>query len=273
MEHRKIAFIGAGNMSKSIIKGLLEHGYPPTLITASNPSSGKLLQLKEQYGINTTQDNLQALLVAEVIVLAVKPQLMEVVCAELALAKDLNNKLFISIAAGITVERLQQMLGANYALIRTMPNTPSALGKGMTGLFATQSISATDKDFAGDLMHQVGEITWLESEPMIDAVIAAAGSSPAYFFAFLEAMQTEAEHQGFDHKTARLLVQQAMLGAAAMVCDNPQLEISELRAQVTSKGGTTAKAVEQLQHGDLDALVAKAMRAAVRRAKEMSELF
>jgi pyrroline-5-carboxylate reductase len=273
MEHRRIAFIGAGNMSKSIISGLINNGYPPTHITASNPSTGKLVALKAEFAINTTQNNHQALEAADVIVLAVKPQLMEAVCADLAAANGLDNKLFISIAAGITVTRLQQMLGAKYALIRTMPNTPSALGKGMTGLYGDESIVQVDKDFASDLMQQVGEIAWVKTENMIDAVIAAAGSSPAYFFAFLEAMQTEAEHQGFDHQTARLLVQQAMLGAAAMVCDNPQLEISELRAQVTSKGGTTAKAVEQLHQGNLDALVAKAMRAAVIRAKEMSELF
>lgn len=273
MEHRKIAFIGAGNMSKSIISGLINNGYPPAHITASNPSTGKLDALKADFGINTTQNNQQALETAEVIVLAVKPQLMETVCADLAAAKGLKNKLFISIAAGITVARLQQMLGAKYALIRTMPNTPSSLGKGMTGLYGDETIEQADKDFAGELMQQVGEIAWVKSEDMMDGVIAAAGSSPAYFFTFLEAMQTEAEHQGFERQTARLLVQQAMLGAAAMVCDNPQLEISELRAQVTSKGGTTAKAVEQLQQGNLADLVAKAMRAAVSRAKEMSKLF
>jgi pyrroline-5-carboxylate reductase len=273
MEHRKIAFIGAGNMTKSIIKGLVKNGYPASDITASNPSPAKLAVLKDHYGINITQNNHQALQASDVIVLAVKPQLMEKVCADLATAKGMANKLFISIAAGITVARLQQMLGDSYPLIRTMPNTPSALGKGMTGLFADDNIVQADKDFAADLMHQVGEITWLKSEDMIDAVIAAAGSSPAYFFAFLEAIQPEAEHLGFEHQTARLLVQQAMLGAAAMVCDNPHLEISELRAQVTSKGGATAKAIEQLQQGNLDTLVAKAMRATVSRAKEMSELF
>lgn len=273
MEHRKIAFIGAGNMTKSIIGGLVNFGYPAEYIFASNPSTAKLDVLKAEYGIHTTQNNQQALQAADVIVLAVKPQLMEQVCTHLAATKGLDNKLFISIAAGITVARLQQMLGAKYPLIRTMPNTPSSLGKGMTGLFAGEDIVQVDKDFASDLMLQVGEIAWLESEDMIDAVIAAAGSSPAYFFAFLEAMQTEAEHQGFEHQTARLLVQQAMLGAAAMVCDNPHLEISELRAQVTSKDGATAKAVEQLQLGNLDALVAKAMRATVSRAKEMSEQY
>ena len=273
MEHRKIAFIGAGNMSRSIISGLIKNSYPVELITASNPSMPKLASLNADFDINTTQDNHVALRNSEVIVLAVKPQLMEQVCAALVEGQVMENKLFISIAAGISSSRLHEMLGGNYPLIRTMPNTPSSLGKGMTGLYADEDISQADKDFAGNLMQQVGEIAWVESEKMIDSVIAAAGSSPAYFFTFLEAMQTEAELQGFDHKTSRLLVQQAMLGAAAMVCDNPDLELSELRAQVTSKGGTTAKAVEHLQENGLGDLVAKAMRAAVSRAQEMSKQF
>ena len=134
-------------------------------------------------------------------------------------------------------------------------------------------VDASFRVWGGDLMQKVGEISWVESENMLDSVIAAAGSSPAYFFAFLEAMQTEAERQGIDHQTARLLVQQAMRGAAEMVCHNPDLELSELRAQVTSKGGTTAKAVEHLQQHGLDQLVAQAMQAAVKRAQEMSKLF
>ena len=273
MEHRNIAFIGAGNMTRSIIAGLTKNDYPASCIFASNPSLPKLNALQSDYGIHITQDNQHAVQQAAVIVLAVKPQLMEQVCADLATYLNLEGKLFISIAAGINTLRLQQMLGGDYSLIRTMPNTPSSLGFGMTGLYAGEAISQADKNFAGDLMQKVGEITWVESENMLDGVIAAAGSSPAYFFAFLEAMQAEAERQGFDRQTARLLVQQAMRGAAEMVCHNPGLELSELRAQVTSKGGTTAKAVEHLQQNGLDHLVAQAMQAAVRRAQEMSQSF
>lgn len=273
MQHRKIAFIGAGNMSKSIISGLVKNGYPADLITASNPSLDKLLALQSAHNIKITQDNNQALKSADAVVLAVKPQLMEQVCGKLAESGGLNDKLFISIAAGIASNRLQAMLGGQYAMVRTMPNTPSALGKGMTGLFADKKVSQSDRQFAGDLMNQVGEIAWVEKESMIDSVIAAAGSSPAYFFLFLEAMQQEAQRQGFDHQTARLLVQQAMLGAAEMVCHNPQLELQELRTQVTSKGGTTAKAIESFQTQGLDKLVANAMQAAVARAEEMTKQF
>ncbi|MEP0356069.1 pyrroline-5-carboxylate reductase [Paraglaciecola sp.] len=273
MQHRKIAFIGAGNMTKSIIGGLIKNGYPADLIIASNPSVAKLDIIKAEYGIKTTQNNNQAVEFAQAIVLAVKPQLMEHVGGAFDKNIDLSGKLFISIAAGITTTRLKEMLGGDYAVIRTMPNTPSALTLGMTGLFADRKILAVDKDFAGNLLSQVGKIAWVEEEPMMDNVIAAAGSSPAYFFLFLEAMEKEAMATGFTKETARLLVQQAMLGAAEMVCHNPHLELSELRTQVTSKGGTTAKAVEAFQEQGLEQLVAKAMQAAVKRAQEMSIQF
>jgi pyrroline-5-carboxylate reductase len=273
MQHRKIAFIGAGNMTRSIISGLVNNAYPAHLITASNPSIGKLSALQADFAICVTQDNKEAVDVADVIVLAVKPQLMEQVCAKLAQQQELSGKVFVSIAAGIPTPRLQQMLGGSYPVIRTMPNTPSMLGKGMTGLFADATIDGVDKQYAADLMSQVGEIAWVEKESMIDGVIAAAGSSPAYFYLFLEAMQQEAELQGFDHATARLMVQQAMLGAAEMVCHNPHLEISELRTQVTSKGGTTAKAIESFQQQGIDKVVANAMRAAVERAEQMAKQF
>ena len=279
MQHRKISFIGAGNMTRSIISGLVANGYPADLIMASNPSTEKLEQLAADFSIRTSQSNFHAVEFAEVIVLAVKPQLMQPMCADLVQSAkqsdtaDLSDKLFVSIAAGINTERLNEMLGGNTKLVRTMPNTPSALGKGMTGLYAGADINQQDQDFAGNLMAQVGEIAWVKQESMIDSVIAAAGSSPAYFFLFLEAMQAEAERQGFDHQTARLLVQQSMLGAAEMVCHNPQLELSELRTQVTSKGGTTAKAIESFQSHGLDKVVASAMQAAVLRAQEMTKQF
>jgi pyrroline-5-carboxylate reductase len=243
------------------------------LITASNPSKVKLSALQADFGINVTQDNKEALQGSDVIVLAVKPHLMEQVCGALTQEQNLSEKLFVSIAAGVTTARLQQMLGGAFAIVRTMPNTPSALGKGMTGLFANIDVAKIDKQYATDLMNQVGKIAWVEKESMIDGVIAAAGSSPAYFFLFLEAMQKEAEQQGFDHSTARLMVQQAMLGAAEMVCHNPHLELSELRTQVTSKNGTTAKAIESFQQQGLEELVANAMQAAVKRAEQMAQQF
>ena len=270
MHYRTLAFIGAGNMTRAIISGLVKEGYPADKIVASNPSRPKLDALQSDFGIRVTQDNLDACEQAEAVVLAVKPQMMEAVGKQLQQC-ELADKLFISIAAGLTVARLQEMLGEPVTLVRTMPNTPSALGLGMTGLYAESSVAADDKGFSEYVMEKVGKTLWVDEESGIDGVIAAAGSSPAYFFLFLEAMQKEAQSQGFTAEQARTMVSQAMLGAAEMVCHNPDLEISQLRAQVTSKGGTTAQAIAYFEQQQLDDIVSGAMKAAVARAKEMSE--
>ncbi|MCP4863015.1 pyrroline-5-carboxylate reductase [Alteromonas alba] len=273
MQHRKLAFIGAGNMTRSIVAGLVASGYPKEAIIASNRSRPKLDALQEERGINVTQSNDEACQFADAIVLSVKPQMMADVCAAMQQNTDFAGKLFVSIAAGLPVARLQEMLGGEYPVVRVMPNTPSLLGKGMSGLYADDSVEQADRDYVADVMGAVGKTLWVEKEDDINGVIAAAGSSPAYFFLFLQAMQEECMAQGFSQADARVLVQQAMLGAAEMVCENPQLELSELRAQVTSKGGTTAAACNSLIDSDLQGIVAKAMQSAVARAEEMATLF
>lgn len=272
MEHKKITFIGAGNMARSIISGMIANGYPAELITATAPSQSTRDALAEKYAVNTDSDNAKAAQDADVIVMAVKPQLMADVAKGLQ-AIDYSDKLVISIAAGINAARFDEMFATKLNLVRVMPNTPSLIGKGMSGLFAPEHVSPQQRQFAGDLMSLVGEICWVEQESGINNVIAAAGSAPAYFFLFLEAMQKEAVAQGFDHQTARKLVQQAALGAAEMVVANPDTELSTLREQVTSKGGTTAEALKTFNENQLSDIVAKAMRAAVARAEEMEKLF
>ena len=206
--------------------------------------------------------------------LAVKPQLMaamlEALVAELG---SLAGKLLISIAAGIKVERLQEMAGGHSRIIRTMPNTPSLLGLGMTGLYAPTGIEQADRDFAEQMMQAVGKTLWVAQESGINGVIAAAGSAPAYFFLFMQGIAEEAEAMGFSPEQARLLVQQTALGAAAMVEQNPELSLQALREQVTSKGGTTAEAVKTFQEQGLKPLTSRAMQAAVTRAAEMETLF
>tara|TARA_Y100001956_G_C4128436_1_gene191821 strand:+ start:4980 stop:5798 length:819 start_codon:yes stop_codon:yes gene_type:complete len=272
MEQKKITFIGAGNMARSIIAGLVASGYPAKLITATDPNQEQRDFLANQYGINTEADNFTAAKEADAIVLAVKPQLMELVGGGLH-DVDFSHKLVISIAAGISAQRLDEMLGAKLNLVRVMPNTPALVSKGMSGLFAPQHVCEQDKQFAADLMGAVGKVCWVEHESGINNVIAAAGSAPAYFFLFMEAMQAEAIAQGFDADTARLLVQQSALGAAEMVVANPEIELSTLREQVTSKGGTTAEALRTFNEHQLSDIVAKAMQAAVARAEEMEALF
>jgi len=275
MQHKRtLAFIGAGNMSRSIIAGLIQAGYPAGRIIAANPSRPKLDELADQFGIRITQNNAEAAREADVIVLAVKPQLMaamlEALVAELG---SLAGKLLISIAAGIKVERLQEMAGGHARIIRTMPNTPSLLGLGMTGLYAPSGIEQADRDFAEQMMQAVGKTLWVAQESGINGVIAAAGSAPAYFFLFMQGIAEEAEAMGFSPEQARLLVQQTALGAAAMVEQNPELSLQALREQVTSKGGTTAEAVKTFQEQGLKPLTSRAMQAAVTRAAEMETLF
>ena len=272
MEHKNIAFIGAGNMVRSIVAGLVARGYPADKITATAPSETRRIPLEKDYGINTTSNNIEAATQADVVVLSVKPQMMEEVCKPLQQV-DFGNKLVISIAAGINAARFDEMLDSSLSLVRVMPNTPSLVGKGMSGLFANAKATENDKTFAAQLMQAVGKVTWVEQESGINNIIAAAGSAPAYFFLFMEAMQAEAIKQGFTPETARQLVQQSALGAAEMVVANPDTELSTLREQVTSKGGTTAEALRTFNENHLSEIVAKAMQAAVARAEEMEKLF
>ncbi len=272
MEQRTIAFIGAGNMAHAIIAGLVASGYDAKKIIATAPSEVRRKPLADKYGIRTTSDNLAAAQEADVVVMAVKPQLMEEVSKPLQ-AIDYSNKLVISIAAGISAVRFDQMFATELNLVRVMPNTPSLVNKGMSGLYASERVSQQDKDFTAQLMSAVGEVCWVEQESGINNVIAAAGSAPAYFFLFMQAMQEEAMTQGFDEQTSRRLVQQAALGAAEMVQANPDVSLAELREQVTSKGGTTAEAIRTFNENNLSDIVAKAMQAAVARAEEMEKLF
>ncbi|AUI87005.1 pyrroline-5-carboxylate reductase [Vibrio azureus] len=272
MENKKIAFIGAGNMVKAIVSGLITGGYPAQNITATAPSETRRLPLEHTFGIRTTSDNLAAASEADIVVLSVKPQMMAEVCKPLQ-AVNFDGKLVISIAAGISCSRLDDMLATKLNLVRVMPNTPSQLGLGMSGLYAPNRVSEQDKNFATQLMQAVGKVCWVEQESGINNVIAAAGSAPAYFFLFMEAMQAEAIAQGFDKDTARLLVEQSALGAASMVIENPNTELATLRENVTSKGGTTAEALRTFNEHQLSDIVAKAMQATVKRAEEMEQLF
>lgn len=274
MLHNKITFIGAGNMASSIISGLVKGGYPADLICASDPAQQSTQKLSQLYGIKGSQDNHESANWADVIVLAVKPQIMGVVCQALAEQEiDFSNKLMISIAAGISVQRLHALLGENTPVIRAMPNTPSLLQKGMTGLFASSQVTAENKKFSGDLLNSVGETVWVEEESMINAITAASGSAPAYFFMFMEAMQNKAMQLGFNESDARQLVLQTALGSAEMVKQNADISIATLRENVTSKGGTTAEGLRTLSEQGLTETVAKAMQAVVNRGEEMEKLF
>jgi pyrroline-5-carboxylate reductase len=273
MQYRKLCFIGAGNMAGAIVAGIVSKGYPAELVTVCAPSTTHRDALATRHGIISSADNIQAASEADVVVLAVKPQMMAAVCQELQQQVDFTGKLVLSIAAGVTVSRFYALLGDNLNIVRIMPNTPSLIGKGMSGLYAPQQVSQQDKDYSSQLMSAVGKVCWVSNEDGINHIIAAAGSAPAYFFLFMEAMQQEIERMGFSAEDARQLVQQTASGAAALVEASPDTPLSTLREQVTSKGGTTFAALGVFNQHQLPQIVAQAMQAAIARAQEMEKLF
>ena len=267
---KKVAFIGAGNMARAIIIGLVNSGVAAKNIIVANPSAEKRIQLANEFGVQQTSDNIAAASFADIIVLSVKPHFISDVCQQLSSNIDISNKLFISVAAGTTVAQIQQTLNCQAALVRVMPNTPSQLGLGMSGLFASPEVNAEQKAASDKLMSAVGKVIWLATEDKINDIIAVAGSAPAYFFLFMEAMEKHAQVLGFSAQESRMLVQQTALGAAQMVEHNNDA-ISTLRENVTSKGGTTFAALESFRASGLDEMVKKAMNAAITRAEEMAK--
>lgn len=270
MQYKKLAFIGTGNMAYAIIQGLLKSGYPANQIIACNKSNIERRVELQAVGIATNFTNREAVEQADVVVLAVKPQMMAEVCAEFA-EVDFREKWLISVAAGISVARLESLLPSAQQIIRTMPNTPALIGEGMTGLFAKKSVDSTACEFAQNLMSAVGRYFWVDSEEKLNHIIALTGSSPAYFFRFMEAMQQAAVKMGFSEQEARFLVQSAALGSARLVEANPETSLARLRENVTSKGGTTAKALEVFEQHNLAQTVEQAMQAAIARAEEMEK--
>ena len=267
----RIAFIGGGNMAASLIGGLRAQGLPASAICASDPGADRRTELHDVHGIDTFADNAQAVAGADVVVLAVKPQVMQTVCRDLAPHLQAS-QLIVSIAAGITCASLQQWLGADTprAIVRCMPNTPALLRQGVSGLFANAAVSDEQKRQAEQLLSAVGLALWLDREELIDAVTAVSGSGPAYFFLRIEAMTAAGEQLGLPRDTAAELTLHTALGAARMACES-DVEAAELRRRVTSPNGTTEAAIKAFQAGGLEALVQQAMDAAARRSAELAE--
>ncbi len=264
-----IGFIGSGHMASALIGGLIANGLPAQQIIASDPDPAKGQTLAEQYPIRVTQDNQAVVNTADLFVLAVKPQLMQQVVEPIRDTVQQRKPVVISIAAGIRTEALQTWLGGDIALVRCMPNTPAFLQAGATGLYATPQVSAGQKQLAESILASVGITCWLDHEADLDAVTAISGSGPAYFFLVLEAMEQAGKQFGLSAATARQLSAQTALGAARMVlegCGEP----AELRARVTSPGGTTERAIQSLQHDQLEEIMRRALITARDRAIELS---
>ncbi|MCX2980042.1 pyrroline-5-carboxylate reductase [Halieaceae bacterium IMCC14734] len=268
MNDLKIAFIGAGNMASSIIGGLLNQGMPAGNLCASDPYPEALQRLSETYGVSTSADNATAVADANVVILAVKPQIMPAVTRALAPSLQQHNPVVISIAAGITVSALQQQLGMTAAIVRCMPNTPALLQCGATAMFANEHTSQPQRNHAETILSAVGDAHWVRDENLLDAVTALSGSGPAYFFLFMEAMTAAGTSMGLKPELSRALTVQTALGAARMAAEG-DVELDELRRRVTSPGGTTAAALDSFAESDLRGVVASAMQAALNRSIEM----
>ena len=263
----QIAFIGGGNMASSIIGGLVNQGIESSSICVSDLSQERRLTLEEQFGVRTSQSNIHACENANVIVLAVKPQVLKTVCLELQ-SSITRNQLVISIAAGIDCAALSRWLKTD-TIVRTMPNTPALIGEGASGLYAFNGVDAQQKQLAEALLSTVGICVWVKEEAQIDVVTAVSGSGPAYFFLFIEAMTQSSIKLGLDKNTAQKLAIQTALGAGKLA-QQSDVSVEELRKQVTSPKGTTEKAVESFINNDLFFTVDKAMQACAHRATELA---
>ncbi len=263
-----VGFIGAGNMAKAIIVGMIDAKLPADHIMASNRSQPKLTQLAEQTGI-LIGDNKAVVEFADVLVLAVKPQMMFEVIEPLIADIIKRNSLVITIAAGLTTESYLVKLGSHTRLVRAMPNTPTLVKAGVTGLYCSPQVSDQDRAHVDQVFAPLGLVRWLDHESEIDDIIAIAGSSPAYFFLFLEAMQAEAESYGISPSDARQLVAQAGLGAMKLAAESTE-SFATLKQNVMSKGGTTEQAIFSFENSDIRGTVSKAMQACKQRAKEMA---
>ena len=268
--NKKISFIGGGNMAQALISGLIGCGMNPALITVSAPSA----ETREQYAkqqMHTVDASLEpkaAVIDADVVVLAVKPQMMQQVVSEFSDA--LEHQLVISVAAGLSTELLSEMLGGYSNIVRAMPNTPSKIQMGATGLYATSDITDQQKQLATAVMEASGLVMWVDSEEQMHAVTAVAGSAPAYVLYFIESMIDGAVALGLDREQASALAMQTVLGAATMAIgsdDSP----AELRRKVMSPKGTTQAAIESMQHNEIGRQIGEAMQACYDRSKALSE--
>lgn len=256
-------------MASSIIGGLLESGHPAQKISAADPFPASLDRLRELGPIALGGDNAQAAASADVVILAVKPQVMAEATNSIARVVRARRALVISIAAGITIASMQARLGPEAAIVRCMPNTPALLGCGASALFANAAVTDVQRGYAQDILSAVGISRWVPDELSLDAITALSGSGPAYFFLFMEAMIDAGVELGLDRETAGIMAMQTALGAARMALES-EVDLVELRRRVTSPGGTTERAIASFEDNSLRSVVFAAMRAAADRAAEMA---
>ncbi len=268
----QICFIGGGNMARSLIGGLIARGHQPQQFRVAEPVAVLRDALRADFGVHVHDNNAEAAASAEVIVLAVKPQVIASVCEQLAAVSNGASPLYVSIAAGISHTLYSRWLGPTAALVRAMPNTPALISAGACGLHANASVSVAQRALAAEIMGAVGDTRWIAEESLMDAVTAVSGSGPAYFFLLMEAMIEAGIAEGLDPADARALVLQTALGAARMARESDEAP-DALRRRVTSPNGTTQAAIEEFESRDMRGIVAAAIHRATERGRQLAAEF
>ncbi|MGR2827402.1 pyrroline-5-carboxylate reductase [Acinetobacter sp. 1124_18A] len=261
-----ICFIGGGNMAQALIGGLVSRGLPPTRITVSDPVE-QIRQLLQEKEVHVTQDNVAAIKNADVVVLAVKPQVLATVLRPLK--GLLSDKLVISIIAGAEIQTISNLIDSD-RVVRVMPNTPALVQTGAHGIYANDVVGASDRELTSQILAATGLTIWVNSEAQIDAVTAVSGSGPAYFFYLMESMIRAGKNLGLDEKVATALTLQTALGAAQMAITSSNTP-SELRKNVTSPNGTTQAALEVFDRAQISQNIQSALAAAQKRSQELAQ--
>lgn len=269
----QIGFIGGGNMASAILCGLKKHAYDMGHICVVEPDADKRAMLTEQFGVQTAMHiSDMPSSAAQVLVLAVKPQQMQAVCAQLhaTFSAQLSQHLIISIAAGIRTADLGRWLNGHQAIVRVMPNTPAQIQAGVSALYAMPSVNATQRGQATNILQAVGSCLWLDHEEKMDAVTAISGSGPAYVFYLIEALQDAAVQLGLSPAEAKLLALETFTGAS-LLAKQAKADIQTLRAQVTSKGGTTEQGIHSLESAHIKTIILAAATAAAKKSKTLGD--
>ena len=265
--NQNICFIGGGNMAQALIGGLLSRGLPTTRITVSDPVE-QIRHVLEEKGIQTTADNLEAIKNADVVVLAVKPQVLATVLQPLK--GLLSDKLVISIIAGAEIQTISDLIGGSQRIVRVMPNTPALVQTGAHGIYASEAVGKQDRELTSQILAATGLTIWLDNEAQIDAVTAVSGSGPAYFFYLMESMIRAGKNLCLEEKVATALTLQTALGAAQMAITSSNSP-SELRKNVTSPNGTTQAALEVFDRAQISQNIQAALAAAQKRSQELAQ--
>ncbi len=267
MKQQKIAFIGGGNMAEALIAGLVKAGHEKSRITVADAQQARLDTLVQHYGVQTTNNNIDAVNEAQVVVLAVKPQVLGNVLAEIG-NRIAEQATVVSIAAGVSIRKIKDdARREQLSVVRVMPNTPALLGAGMSVLFS--DAAQTHKDVAAYIIGASGETAWVDDEHLLHAVTAVSGSGPAYFFLLAETLQAAGESLGLPKDLAAKLAGQTAMGAGKMLVESGR-DAATLRAQVTSPGGTTQAALDAMYESEFPAAVRKGVQAASKRSRELA---